>query len=298
MGNIFVPVDDELFSTLAIGTPEFPFARFHDNLDNFASGFVNWHKQQQIEISYVIEGSVRACLFDKDFIVKKGEFFLILPDAFHSVQPIDNFPGKYETIIFDPSIIIGFSRSFIEKNLYQPVVNGNQKIYTFSDTLAYPKIFVLLQEIFSTDSVEGQHAKLKLQQELQQLWLLLFETIFETNEPEAVVSQDLRILEMIEYLRKNYQTKYSLSDLAMHMNLSRGECCRYFKKRMRMTISDYLLEYRIGKACELLKNTQKRITEIAHEVGFESASNFSMLFQKKTGKTPKEYRKIREFNIE
>lgn len=96
---------------------------------------------------------------------------------------------------------------------------------------------------------------------------------------------------MIEYLRKNYQDKYSLSSIAEHLNISRGECCRHFKKCMRMTISEYLLEYRIGKACELLTNTDKRITDIAHTVGFESTSNFSMLFQKKTGKTPREYRK-------
>lgn len=290
MGKIFVPVDDELFSTLTIGTPDFPFARFHDNLDNFSSGFVNWHKQQQIEISYVVEGAVRACLLDADYLVTQGEFFLILPDAFHSVQPVDNCIGKYETIIFDPLIITGFSGSFLETHLYRPVIEGSKKIYTLSDVSKYPEIFDLLQKIFLQNSYETPAEKLATQQDLQQLWLLLYEQIFVTIEEESSVSQDLRILEMIEYLRKNYQEKYSLTALAEHLNVSRGECCRYFKKRMRMTISDYLLEYRIGKACELLTDTEKRITEIAHEVGFESTSNFSMNFLKKTGKTPREYR--------
>ena len=54
MGNIFVPVDDRLYSTLQIGTEDFPFGLFHDDLDNYRKGFVNWHNQTQLEISCIL----------------------------------------------------------------------------------------------------------------------------------------------------------------------------------------------------------------------------------------------------
>ena len=289
MGEIFVPVDDDLFATLSIGTPDFPFARFHDNLNQFSRGFVNWHKQLTIELSYVVEGAVKVCILNDEFLVKAGECFLILPNAFHSVLSVENQAGKYETIIFDPALLTGFSRSFFEKELYQPVLEASRQIYTFSAT-SNPALTALLQELFNGQTPETAAQKLKAQQALQQLWLLLHETVFDFNTTETAPLQNRRITEMIDFLRKNYQEKFSLDELAAALNISRGECCRHFKKCMRMTISEYLLEYRIGKACELLTQSDQKITEIAHAVGFESASNISMHFQKKIGMTPSAYR--------
>ena len=54
--------------------------------------------------------------------------------------------------------------------------------------------------------------------------------------------------------------------------------------------NDYLLEYRLGKATELLENPNTNITEIAHAVGFNSVSNFSAVFKSKTGYTPRQFK--------
>ena len=82
--------------------------------------------------------------------------------------------------------------------------------------------------------------------------------------------------------------------MAKVQNVSRGECCRFFKKMMGMTISDYLLEYRIAKSVELLESGHNSISDIAHAVGFHSASNFTALFKQKTGVTPREYRNMNQ----
>ena len=75
------------------------------------------------------------------------------------------------------------------------------------------------------------------------------------------------------------------------MKFSRGECCRYFKKKMKMTISEYLLEYRLKKSLELLEKTDKNITQIANSIGFNSASNYTAMFKLKLKETPSHYRK-------
>ena len=49
MSEKSVPVDKELYSTLSIGTYSFPAEIFHDDLDEYANNFVNWHQQKQVE---------------------------------------------------------------------------------------------------------------------------------------------------------------------------------------------------------------------------------------------------------
>lgn len=50
--------------------------------------------------------------------------------------------------------------------------------------------------------------------------------------------------------------------------MSRNECCWYFKQMMNMTITEYLLEYRLSKAAELLETSGLSISEIAWKTGF------------------------------
>ena len=97
---------------------------------------------------------------------------------------------------------------------------------------------------------------------------------------------------MIEYLHDNYASKFSLSDMALNCKVSRGECCRFFKKMMHMRISDYLMEYRISKAVELLESTDLAISDISESIGFSSQSYFIESFKKKMNHSPLAYRKL------
>jgi len=95
---------------------------------------------------------------------------------------------------------------------------------------------------------------------------------------------------MIDFLQANFQKKFVLDDLCNYVNLSRSACCRYFRKMMNMTISEYILEYRLSQAIFLLNNTDKSITEIALQTGFSTTSYFISIFKKKMLLTPYEYK--------
>lgn len=95
---------------------------------------------------------------------------------------------------------------------------------------------------------------------------------------------------MVDFLQKNYQKKYVLDELCDSINLSRSACCRYFKKMMNMSISEYIMEYRLSQALFMLDHTDKSITEIALLSGFSTASYFDSRFKEKMLITPLEYR--------
>nr|WP_317429970.1 helix-turn-helix transcriptional regulator [uncultured Mitsuokella sp.] len=86
-----------------------------------------------------------------------------------------------------------------------------------------------------------------------------------------------------------------LNDLCREIGISRSFCCRYFKQMMNMTISDYFLEYRLSQALNLLKNSDKAISEVALQSGFSTISYFISVFRKKRGVTPLKYKKNKIF---
>lgn len=293
MGNIVVPVDSTLCATLKIGSDAFPFMLFHDDLNNFVRGFVNWHKQKEIEISVIIEGSVRVCLLNEEHRLYPGDIFTILPGTLHSIQPVEDLPGKYFTLIFDPCLLTGHSASFFEQSFYTPVISSGKGYYCLTERSGSysDSIRKALFSIYDHDPVYNIQIQLEIQRTLQDIWLLLFEHVFQKSASAYNHNrQDGKILDMLEYLHTHYAEKFSLNAMAEHHHISRGECCRYFKKMMGMTITEFLLDYRLSKAAQQLTLTQASITGIAYSVGFHSASHFTEEFRKKTGQTPTQYR--------
>lgn len=283
MNGLIVPVDSALNATLPIGTPAFPFARFHDDLECYSRGFVNWHRQKTIEISCVVEGAVRVCLLNEEHRLHAGEAFVLLPGAIHSIQPVGELHARYFTFIFDPCLLCGHAGSFFEQEYYAPVRGANVFYYSFDAPAVLEALHALCAE------TDGPADRLRIQRMLQDIWIALCATVFDRTPGPEPGEKEARIWRMLRYLHANYAEKFSLTQMAEQLHVSRGECCRFFHRMMGMTISEYLLDYRMRQATELLR-TNSSITEIAHLVGFRSSSNFTAEFRKKTGLTPTQWR--------
>ena len=99
------------------------------------------------------------------------------------------------------------------------------------------------------------------------------------------------ILQAAETLRKNYQQELCLADLLAEAHMSKSYFLRLFRRYMGTTPYNYLVNFRITQAKELLVLTDHSVSEIAQEAGFGDASNFSTRFAKATGQSPLQYRK-------
>ncbi|MBS6195628.1 MAG: helix-turn-helix transcriptional regulator [Clostridiales bacterium] len=291
MSNIIIPLDKDLNSTLTIGTKEFPIQLFHDNLENFSNGFVNWHKQKQVEISVILEGSVRLNELENEVVISQGNGFVVLPGQLHAVKPNLHESAKYFTLIFDPAFLCGGIGSFFEKEYYLPLQDNACAFFQFlKDDGRMRPVFDSLFWIYQNFSDPSVPEMLQIQRKLQDLWIILFQNTAAAHSPKKFRPQNVRILQMIEYLHQNYAEKFSLDDMAEFHNISRRECCRFFKKMMNMTISEYLTEYRISKSVELLLHTTLNITEISQAVGFGSSSYYISAFKEKMDCSPLKYR--------
>lgn len=293
MNPIIIPTNDELYSTLKIGTTAFPLEIFFDDLNNFYKGFVNWHKQKQIELSYIINGSLKLFTLDGEFILHKHQAFMIPPDKLHSIRPYKDKQTQYFTIIFEPKLLINYEHSFIDIKYYQPLKNSNKSYFliNFNDDLQIT--LNKLITIFQKYTKPNENDYLNIQRQLQDIWIDLYTKVFtkqlQTTNKSTI--DNIRLFNMIDFLQKNYTNKFSLSQMADYVKFSKGDCCRFFKRIMGITISEYLLEYRLKKSIELLKTSDKNITQIANAVGFNSVSDYGAKFKEKTGYTPHKYRK-------
>ncbi len=96
----------------------------------------------------------------------------------------------------------------------------------------------------------------------------------------------------IDFIEKNYSKPIGLEEVAGFIDLNPVYFSNIFKKETGKNFTDYLANYRMEEAKDLLKNSSKNINEIALETGYENARYFSKVFKKIVGIKPTEYRKI------
>lgn len=100
----------------------------------------------------------------------------------------------------------------------------------------------------------------------------------------------LRVGEALSHLERNIQQDVNLEELARIAHMSRRSFLRVFQSATGTSPLAWLIGQRIQRACGLLRHTDKRVTEIAFEIGFNDSNYFTRQFRKATGMSPREYR--------
>ncbi len=95
-----------------------------------------------------------------------------------------------------------------------------------------------------------------------------------------------------DYIARHYSEPFTLTEIAEYVELNASYFSNLFKTETGMNFSEYLLNVRMDKAKELLKDPKIRIYEIGQLVGYEDAVSFGRAFKKKWGISPKEYRNL------
>lgn len=193
----------------------------------------------------------------------------------------------------------------------------------------YKNIRVILQDIFSYDNLRNRKAEYikSIYYEIIRIILKNFsviddydssldlgrllsdEVIEQSDNPQQIVdylyntvtrflkedkSANVNCREIIgkakEYIKKNYVKEITVKELASRFSVNPNYFSTIFKQETGVTLTNYLKDTRIEKACDLLKNTQSTIHEIAQIVGYEDTQYFYRVFKKTLGITPLEYR--------
>jgi AraC family transcriptional regulator len=98
--------------------------------------------------------------------------------------------------------------------------------------------------------------------------------------------------QVLEYIQTSLDQDLSLKALAKVIGISKYYFIDLFKQSMGMTPHQYVMQQRIERAKQLLRNRALAITEVTFACGFANQSHFTRLFRKQTGVTPKAYREL------
>jgi AraC-like DNA-binding protein len=130
-------------------------------------------------------------------------------------------------------------------------------------------------------------------------FLKTLDTIAKTDDYELLSNQGFtnslsnadseRINKVMNFLMNNYNREIELDEIASLVNLNKSSFCRYFKYRTHKTCSQFLNEIRVAHACKLLVNSNKTISEICYEIGYNNISHFNRQFKLITGLTAGAY---------
>ena len=101
-----------------------------------------------------------------------------------------------------------------------------------------------------------------------------------------------RVMKVKQYVNDHYSEDLRLESLASLAGMTPPAFSRFFKMRTGRTLSDYIIDIRLGNAARLLVDTTQNVSEICYSCGFNNLSNFNRIFKAKRGYTPRDFRAL------
>lgn len=122
--------------------------------------------------------------------------------------------------------------------------------------------------------------------------------ISSSTKPDLVDDEDVHYFEVVrlakakQFLDENISSKIDVHELARQVGLNRSRLSTGFKNRYGVSIRDYRLELRLGKAYVLLSQTSMNIEQISIRCGYQKVGNFSRAFKNRFGSSPSQLRRF------
>ena len=129
---------------------------------------------------------------------------------------------------------------------------------------------------------------------MEQYYCRNFSYIQQKCARKARLGYSRTVLDMIDYIEKNYPQELSLELLCEKFHMNGVYLGQIFKKETGQTFLKYLTNVRISEAKRLLREENSTVAETAQMVGYRTSQYFSQIFMRNVGMKPQEYKKQRE----
>lgn len=269
--------------------PEYQIYIRRDFLSSFPNYTADSHWHDDIELMLILSGKMLYNVNGEIVVLNEGEGILINTRQLHYGFSDDMTECDFICILFHP-IILCTAKSF-ESEFVEPVLNsGVPYVHLSPDVEWQSKILKHIRDIY--DCKNEREAPLCTQGYLCSLWCQLLTHMDISEKEKTQTDTKLTTLKaMLDHIHRHYSEKITLDNIAKAGNVSKRTCGTVFLQYLNKTPMEFLIDYRLRKAIELLMTTDKTILEISLAVGFSGASYFAETFRKNFGVSPTEYKK-------
>lgn len=291
---------EDLKENIEHGTVSYPMALYEWQGEQ--EWYVTPHWHEEIEFVCMKEGTFRVWLNTKEYRIEAPALLCIHPQELHSIMLQ---AGSESAIVFSLDILSFEQYDAIQAKVIGPLMAGRLKF----PLLISPKdaVYPALRDAY--DRAEERLRRMNTftpQQEIEKnacyietkaillevLAYLYSRSCFRPSPelPHENEQQIINLKKVISYILEHYDTEIHLEELSQLVNMNPQYFCRYFKKNMGKTITEYINEVRIEKAAKQIAETDCRIIDIAQNCGYDNVSYFIRRFRRMKGMTPIQYR--------
>jgi AraC family L-rhamnose operon transcriptional activator RhaR len=263
------------------------------------------HAHNFIEIAYVVSGSGVHCMGDEEYSVSKGDLFVInydVPHEFRSLASPKSQQLHVYNCIFKPEFIdaalvnsrdfSNLTSHFLFRSFFPEETENCADIKLIdNDNHGIEELYEKMYREFQLKE-EGYIEILRAY--VVELLITIFRIYRNQRSLDTGIEHQRRQImdKVIQYMKDNYSHAFKLEDLSVKAFLSRNYFCKLFKEHTGMTVFEYAQKIRVEEACRILKSTDKKIIDIASEVGYSDLKFFNQIFKRQTGRTPGEYKRL------
>lgn len=237
------------------------------------------HFHQEVELVYVLDGSIDLILTGEKYRLRKDDIILINSKKKHAWNSVN------ESLL---------CRVFMDYSIFTDMVGRKNINFWCNSQINNDRDHELLRELLhrlvrlysaqnGNDSFELRSLEYELLDRLQNDFLL-------KGEASWSGSGDERIDQAVQYISENYDRVITLGEVSSMVFMSESSFSRLFKKIKGSNFIEYINSVRLQKATESLLYTNQSITDIAVECGFSNPSAFNKLFKKVYDCSPTQYK--------
>ena len=252
----------------------------------------HWH--EEYEFLVITKGTGTASLNTRTTHIAAGDILFINAGIVHSFRGEANDPLGFFALDFGRELLSSYGNDDIQQKYISRQANGElifRDHFRREDPI-WESIHTPLEEIHTLCVQNMEENELLIKSDLLRIWHYLCRdaeaTAFSLKKKDD--EKVLLIKQILQYIQENYAQNLTLSGLAERFHMSEGQFCRFFKSQIRMTAIEYLNYYRIGAACDRLKEGTAPVSDIALECGYNNISYFNRTFRRYMHCTPGEYR--------
>lgn len=277
------------------GTREFPVGFYPTQVPlNYQDMLVHWH--EEMEFARVSSGAVYYDIDQVRYEVRQGDLLLICPDTLHSAHQLRQESATVDSVVLNLRLAgleeaDGCTQRYVlplrEGNLrFPPVLHPGEPLYE--------QINACFEQMWACRNPELPYRELWFKQQVFVLIRLLWQLSADNALPPP--SRTFRQYEeklklALAYIQEHYAEPITIKELSDLCGFSQVHFMNIFKAALGSTCIEYLVEYRLARAALQLQETDRSITQIALDHGFQNTSYFNRAFKRQYAMTPSAYRK-------
>ena len=269
------------------GSPLFPIACYAEDLSCFS---VAWHWHEEFEFILAALGPIHVDVNKTRVRLNQGEGIFVNSGALHAVE---QSPALLHSCVFHPRLVGGMDTIFWQK-LIRPMTQPDAPPFFLLDGLVpwQKQVLDCLHESWKAVSDEPFDYENRVRYHLSLALRLLSTQCVggktKVSQQEQIAAE--RMKQMLRFVEEHYAEELTVQLIAGSVALSESACLRSFRQMLGITPIQYVKQYRVEKAAELLRSTRLKTGEIGAECGFTDGSYFIKIFREIKHCTPKEYR--------